>query len=273
MSFSDKKTPELTKKCQVRAFKVNTDSTEVLFDQISANTDIKKNAVIVISKEKHLKLKNYHTENGCHYLHFSLFNPKAQVSITPKVTNDKDLVEIENMDNLHAFFIIKENKIASLMQISANHPESKIAKIFEQFSLKLTPTAILRKDVIAKIKNDGFRALHVNVSVDESDFVTPPTFLQSLIQKEPAIKKKGISGHLTIDARGNSELAQSIETNTSIWIDDLDADFYLVTKKGDKIIGDDLKVTKTYYTVPYGSKSISAKYAKEILDDFVAKEL
>ncbi|HFW4799697.1 TPA: hypothetical protein ACIBS5_005259 [Salmonella enterica subsp. diarizonae serovar 60-67:z35:-] len=139
--------------------------------------------------------------------------------------------------------------------------------------MKLTPTAILRKDVIAKIKNDGFRALHVNVSVDESDFVTPPTFLQSLIQKEPAIKKKGISGHLTIDAKGNSELAQSIETNTSIWIDDLDADFYLVTKKGDKIIGDDLKVTKTYYTVPYGSKSISAKYAKEILDDFVAKEL
>lgn len=273
MNFSETRTPELTKKCQVRAFKVNTDSTDVLFDQITANDKFKEGAILVINKEKRLKLKNFSTKNGCHYFYFSLYNPKEQVSITPANTSEKDLIEIENLDNLHAFMVIKGNKIASLMQISANWCETKIANIFELFGIKIIPSAILRKDVITKIKNDGFRALHVNVSVDESDFVNPPTFFQSLTKKEPAIKKKGVKGHLTINARGNSELAQSIETNTAIWVDELDSDFYLETKKGEKIKGDDLKVVKTYFTVPYGSKSISAKYAKEILEDFVVKEL
>ncbi|HDZ1599095.1 TPA: hypothetical protein RRX29_005276, partial [Klebsiella pneumoniae] len=66
---------------------------------------------------------------------------------------------------------------------------------------------------------------------------------------------------------------QSIENNPATWVNDLDRDFYIETKKGDKFYSDDLKVTKVYFTVPYGSKSINAKYAKEILEDFVAKEL
>lgn len=273
MNFSEARTPELTKKCQVRAFKVNTDNTDILYDQISGNAKFVTGSTIAISKEKHLKLKDFSTESGYHYLHFSLYNPKEQVSITPTIVTANDLIEIENMDNLHAFIIVKGNEIFSLMQISTNWCETKIAKIFEQFGIKITPSAILRKDVINRIKSDGFRALHINVSVDESDFVKPPSFIKSLIQKEPAIRQKGITGHLTIDARGNSVLAESIEENTSIWIDDLDSDFYLETKKGETIKGDDLKVVKTYFTVPYGSKSISAKYAKQILENFVAKEL
>ncbi len=273
MNFSDSKTDGLTKKCQVRAFKVNTDNTDILFDQIAKNNAFKIDSVIIINNEKHLKLKSFSTNNGCHYLHFSLYNPKEQVSITPSQVAGKDLLEIENLDNLHAFLIVKDNRIASLMQISTNWCETKIAKIFERFNLKIAPSAILKKDVIEKIRKDGFRALHVNVSVDESDFVKPPSFFTSMMKKEPAVKKKGISGHLTIDARGNSEIANSIESNTAIWVGDLDSDFYLETKKGETIKGDDLKVVKTYFTVPYGSKSISAKYAKEILEDFVEKEL
>ena len=48
---------------------------------------------------------------------------------------------------------------------------------------------------------------------------------------------------------------------------------YIETKKGEKITSDDIKLTKVYYTVPYGSKSINSKYAKEILEDFAQKEL
>lgn len=273
MNFSDVKKDGLTKKCQVRAFKVNTDNTDVLFDQITKSAKFKTNSVVKISTERHLKLKEFVTNNGCHYIHFTVYNPKEQVSITPSLAANKDLLEVENLDNLHAFFLIKDNRIASLMQISTNWCESKIANFFEQFGIKIIPSAILKKDVVARIKKDGFRALHVNVSVDESDFVNAPGFLKSLVKKEPAVKKKGISGHLTIDARGNSELASSIETNTAIWVGDLDSDFYLETKKGENIKGDDLKVVRTYYTVPYGSKSIAAKYAKEILEDFAGKEL
>lgn len=273
MNFSNSKKDGHTKKCQVRAFKVNTDTTDILFDQISQSTKFIVNSVVKVNNEKHVKLKEFSTKNNCHYLHFSTYNPKEQVSITPALAAAKDLVEIENMDSLHAFLIIKDNRIASLMQISTNWCEVKIANLLEQFGIKVTPSAILKKDVISRIKNDGFRALHVNIAVDESDFVKTPGFFSSIIQNEPAVKAKGITGHLTIDARGNSELAKSIEGNTTVWVDDLDSDFYLETKKGEKIKGDDLKALRTYYTVPYGSKSINAKYAKEILEDFVAKEL
>lgn len=80
------------------------------------------------------------------------------------------------MDNLHAFLIIKDNRIASLMQISTNWSEVKISYLIQQFGIKITPSAILRKDVIKRIKNDGFKALHVNIAVDESDFVRTPGF-------------------------------------------------------------------------------------------------
>ncbi|ECE3295425.1 hypothetical protein C3509_25795 [Salmonella enterica] len=273
MNFSNVKKDGHSKKCQVRAFKVNTATTDILFDQITKSSKFIVGTVVKVNSTKHIKLKEFSTYNNCHYIHFSAFNPKEQVSITPNALAAKDLVEIENMDSLHAFLIVKGNTIASLMQISTNWCEVKISNFFEQFGIKVTPSAILKKDVVNKIKKDGFRALHVNIAVDESDFVKTPGFLSSIIQNEPTIKAKGITGHLTIDARGNSELAQSIEGNTSIWISDLDSDFYLETKKGDTIKGDDLKVAKTYYTVPYGSKSINLKYAKEILDDFVATEL
>ncbi|WP_321158362.1 hypothetical protein, partial [Providencia stuartii] len=184
-----------------------------------------------------------------------------------------DLLDVENLDNLHAFLLVKNNDIASLMQISTNWCENKIATIFEQFGITITPTPILEKTVVAKIKEQKLRALHLDLAVDESDFVTTPKFLESIFKKEPKTKTKGITGHLKIDAAGNLELAQSIETDPSKWVSELTSDFYIETKKGEKIYGDDMKLTKTYYTVPYGSKSINAKYAKEILEDFAAKEL
>lgn len=273
MNFSESKKDGNTKKCLVRAFKVNTSSNDVLFNQISNSTKFIPDTVIKISKDKHLKLKEFSTTNNCHYLHFALYNPKEQVSITPSTKNKSDLLDVENLDNLHAFLLVKNNDIASLMQISTNWCENKIATIFEQFGITITPTPILEKTVVAKIKEQKLRALHLDLAVDESDFVTTPKFLESIFKKEPKTKTKGITGHLKIDAAGNLELAQSIETDPSKWVSELTSDFYIETKKGEKIYGDDMKLTKTYYTVPYGSKSINAKYAKEILEDFAAKEL
>ncbi|MDU4356069.1 MAG: hypothetical protein E7I59_21525 [Phytobacter diazotrophicus] len=273
MNFSLTKQDNLTKKCLVRAFKVNSSSKDILFKQISQSGNFKVDSVIKISAEKHLKLKEFKTQNNIHYLHFALYNPKAQVSITPLKKSARDLLDVENLDDLHAFFLIKGNKIASLMQISTNWCEVKIAKIFEQFGIKITPAAILKKDVVQRIKKDKLKAVHININVDESDFVKTPGRLESLFKKEPTLGAKGISGHLTIDAKSNVELAQSIETDPSTWVNEFDSDFYIVTKKDEKITGESLRVTRTYFTVPYGSKSINAKYAKEILEDFASKEL
>jgi hypothetical protein len=273
MNFSDVKQGNLTKKCLVRAFKVNSASTDVLFKQVSQSKKFQSGSIIKINAEKHLMLKAYETNNNIHYLHIALYNPKAQVSITPLVNTVSDLLDVENLDDLHAFLLIKDNKIASLMQISTNWCEVKIAKIFNQFGIKITPSAILQKNVVQRIKDDKLKALHLNIDVDEADFVKAPGLIESIFNKEPKVRAKGISGHLTIDAKGNAELAQSIENNPADWVSDLDSDFYIETKKGEKITSDDLKLTKTYFTVPYGSKSINAKYAKEILEDFAAKEL
>ncbi|MGZ9927954.1 hypothetical protein ACXYTC_23410, partial [Escherichia coli] len=84
--------------------------------------------------------------------------------------------------------------------ISTNWCEVKIAKIFNQFGISITPTAILKNNVIQKIKEDKLKALHLNIDVDESDFVQAPSVLESIFKKEPTIRAKGISGHLTIDA-------------------------------------------------------------------------
>ncbi|QMD48354.1 hypothetical protein HVZ38_14065 [Citrobacter freundii] len=273
MNFSYTKQGGHTKRCLVRAFNVNTATTDIFFDQISNSGKFIVDTVIKINNEQHLKLKDFSTSNKCHYLHFALYNPKEQVSITPVLKTASDLLDVENLDNLHAFIYVKENKVASLMQISTNWCEVKIAKIFEQFGIKITPSAILQKNVIQRIKDDKLRALHLNISVDDSDFIKAPGLIESIFQKEPKIRATGISGHLTIDSKSNAELAQSIENNPGGWVKDLDSDFYIETKKGEKITSDDLKLTKVYYTVPYGSKSINSKYAKEILEDFAKKEL
>lgn len=273
MNFSNSKQDGLTKKCLVRGFKVNTASTDILFDQISKSKAFIVDSVIKISSEKHLMLKSFETNNNCHYLHLALYNPKAQVSITPLKKTVSDLLDVENLDDLHAFLMVKDNRIASLMQISTNWCEVKIAKILSAFGISVTPTAILKNNVIQKIKDDKLKALHLNIDVDDSDFVKAPGVIESIFIKEPQIRAKGISGHLAIDAKGNAELAQAIENDPANWVGDLDKDFYIETKKGDKFFSDDLKLTKIYFTVPYGSKSINSKYAKEILEDFVAKEL
>lgn len=273
MNFSSTKQDSHTKKCLVRAFVVNSSNTNVLYNQIAQSNRFLVDTVIKITSEKHLKLKEYDSNGIYHYFHFALYNPKAQVSITPLIKASGDLLDVENLDDLHAFILVKDNKIAALMQISTNWCEIKLAKIFEQFGLKIQPKAILQKNVVQRIKDDKMRALHLNIDVDESDFVKAPGLIESIFTKEPKVRAKGISGHLTIDSKSNVELAQSIESNPSAWVSDLDADFYIETKKGEKITSDDLKLTKIYFTVPYGSKSINAKYAKEILEDFAAKEL
>ncbi|HDJ9997081.1 TPA: hypothetical protein PRT09_004270 [Escherichia coli] len=273
MNFSNTKKNNLTKKCQVRAFNVNLDGKGNLFQQISTNNKFVQGSIIQLSTNRHLKLKEFSTKGNIHYLHFSLYNPKEEVSITPNKPNTKDLLDVENFDNLHAFFMVKDNQIASLLQISTNWSEVKIAKIFKCYGIDIIPSAILKKNVIQKVKDDGLRAVHVNFNVHESDFVNKPSFLSVFVKKEPKLKQTGISGHFTIDARGNPAVAASIENNPTPWISDLNSDFYFETKKGEKITSDDMKLTKIYHTLPYGSQTISSKYAHEILEHFVTNEL
>ncbi|HBA8640216.1 TPA: hypothetical protein J1130_003108, partial [Escherichia coli] len=109
MNFSYTKQDGHTKRCLVRAFNVNTATTDILFDQISNSGKFIVDTVFKINNEQHLILKEFSTNNKSHYLHFALYNPKEQVSITPKIKTASDLLDVENLDNLHAFLYVKEN--------------------------------------------------------------------------------------------------------------------------------------------------------------------
>lgn len=272
MNFSKQKQANLTRKVTVRAFKVNSNNNNSLFNQISSSTSLAKGTIIQLSSAKHIKCTDLKTVNNTHFIYFTTYNPNENVSVTPIKPKDKDLFPVKNHDNLHAFYMIKGNKIASLMLISTNWPEVKTSNLFSYYGINIIPTCILRKDLVARLQKDGLKAVHVNLDVMSTDFNKQPGFLKSLIQNEPAVKQTGISGHLTIDHKGNPQLAKSIENNPTPWISDLDSDFYFETKKSEKITSDSLRLTQVYYTVPYGAKSISAKYAEEILSDFVKNE-
>ena len=272
MNFSKTKQGNLTRKVLVRGFKVNSNNTKILFDQISSSSSIGAGVIIQESTTCHIKLRAFSSTADTHYLYFTKYNPKEKVSVSPTNPNHDDLFEVENHDNLHAFFMVKGNKIASLMLISSNWPEIKISKLFGNFGIDVIPTAILQQNTVNRLKTDGLRQIHVNLSVMEKKKKKKPGFLASIIQNEPQVQQTGISGHLTIDHRGNPALARSIENNPTPWLSDLDDDFFFETKKGEKITSDNLRLTEVYYTVPYGAKSILSKYAEEILTDFVNTE-
>lgn len=272
MNFSKQKQANLTRKVTVRAFKVNSNNNNDLYKQVAASKSLAKGTIIQYSATKHIKCKELKTINNTHFIHFTSYNPNEQVSVSPINPKDKDLFPVKNHDNLHAFYMIKGNKIASLMLISTNWPEVKTSKLFGHFKIDIIPTCILRQDTVAKLKSDGLKAVHINLDVMSSDFKKQPGFFKSLIQNEPTVQQTGISGHLTIDHKGNPQLAKSIENNPTPWINDLDSDFYFETKKSEKITSDSLRLTQVYYTIPYGAKSILSKYAEEILSDFVKNE-
>lgn len=272
MNFAKQKQGNLNRKVLVRAFKVNSNNTKVLYDQIVASNAFGAGVIIKQSASKHIKLRDFKSTPDTHYMYFTSYNPKEKVSVSPTNPAHDDLFEVENHDNLHAFYMIKGNKIASLMLISTNWPEVKTSGLFKNFGIDIIPSTILRQNTVARLKSDGLKAIHVNLNVMDTDFSKKPGFLQSIMSNEPIVQQTGIAGHLTIDHRGNPALAKSIENNPTPWIDDLDSDFYFETKKNEKITGDSLRLTQVYYTVPYGAKSILSKYAEEILNDFVAAE-
>lgn len=273
MNFADSKRDNLTKKIVVRAFEANHGNGNDLAFQIFHNANFIKDKIVVVSKEKHIKIRDIIKSQTESYVYFSIYNPKESVSISPTAVGVDDLVDVENYDNLHIFLKVKNDKMIAIFQISTNWPENKLKLIFERFGINIIPNTVLDAKIVDALRSEGFKSLHVNINVHASDFSKKPTFIDSLIRNEPRVGNQLITGHLEISGKGNSTIASSIEQQPQKWIDDLDPDFYIETKKGRMITGDDIKLNRTYFTVPYGSKSIHSKYAIEIIDHFVINAL
>ncbi|MBD8163294.1 hypothetical protein [Erwinia persicina] len=273
MNFADSKRDNLTKKIVVRAFEANHGNANDLALQIFNNGNFINDKIVIVTNEKHIKIRDISKSQTEAYVYFSIYNPKESVSISPNAVGVDDLVDVENYDNVHVFLKVKNDKMIAIFQISTNWPENKLMLIFEKFGIKITPSTVLDTKIVDALRSEGFKSLHVNINVHASDFNKKPSFIDSLIKNEPRVGNQLISGHLEITGKGNSTIASSIEQQPQKWIDDLDPDFYIETKKGRKITGDDIKLNRVYFTVPYGSKTIHSKYAIEIIDHFILNAL
>ncbi|CAM4030717.1 MULTISPECIES: hypothetical protein [Lelliottia] len=274
MNFRESKEGSYTKKSIVRAFEVNHTSKDKLFEQLKNNKKFKADADFQISKIKKIRIREIsYTAREC-YCHVTIYNPKESVSITPIAQNNPtDLIDVDNYDTCHFFMLINENYIRVIFQISFTWPENKLHLFFEQLDIYITPTPILDSQVVSSLQDEGFKALHINTVIHSSKTSSKDNIVTRIAKKVPKVGNKGVYGNIRISGKGNPEIANSIEQTPQIWVNELDGDFYIETKKGNKITGDKIKLHKIYYTLPYGSKTITPQCANEILSHFRANVL
>ncbi|WBF47271.1 hypothetical protein [Serratia rubidaea] len=274
MNFRESKEGTYTKKSLVRVFEVNHTNKEKLFDQLKKSTKFKVNADFAISSTKSIRIRDITYTNDECFCHVTVYNPKESVSITPASQGgSRDLMDVDNYDTCHYFMLINKNYIRVIFQISFTWPESKLKLFFEQLAINVTPAPLLDSQVVSSLQDEGFKALHINTTIHSSQTTKKDNPLTKIIRKVPKVGDKGVYGNFRISGKGNPEVANSIEQSPQIWVQDLDGDFYIETKKGNRITGDKIKLHKIYYTYPYGSKTITAKCAHEILSHFKSNVL
>lgn len=274
MNFRESKEGSYTKKSIVRVFDVNHSSNEKLLDQLKKNKKFKVDADFPVSSIKKIRIReiNY-SSNGC-FCHITNYNPKESVSITPAAKgNLSDLIDVDNYDTCHYFMLINKNYIRVIFQISYTWPELKLKHFFEQLGIYVEPTPVLDSQVVSSLQDEGFKALHINTTIHSSKVPKKDNIISRIAKKVPKVGDKGVYGNIRITGKGNPEIANSIEQTPSLWVNELDGDFYIETKKGNKITGDKIKLHKIYYTLPYGSKTITPVSAHDILSHFKANVL
>ncbi|CFQ78167.1 TPA: hypothetical protein ACUU9M_000565 [Yersinia enterocolitica] len=266
MNFSDTKSSEFPKKTVVNVFEVNQDSSNSLFSSLQQCANFKQDAEFKINSTRTIRIRKINYDGNNCYCHITFYNPKESVSITPITSTALDLLDVDNYDTCHLFMLVNGNRIRAISQISYNWMDKKIKLFLDQLSIYVKPTVVLDQEVIQSIKDEGFSSLHVNATIHSTTFKDDA--ITGIFRKVPKAGSNGIYGNITFSSKNNPAIAVSVENNTQSWVDDLGSDFYIKTKKGQKITGDKIKLHRMYYTLPYGSKTITSSSAFEILYHF-----
>ncbi|MDD9577880.1 hypothetical protein PIG65_05005 [Enterobacter sp. FR 78] len=274
MNFRESKEGSYTKKSIVRVFDVNHDSKEKLFNQLKKNIKFKAGADFTVSSTKKIRIRQITYSSDSCFCHVTIYNPKESVSITPASKGiSKDLIDVDNYDTCHYFMLISKNHIRVIFQISYTWPELKLKQFLEQLGIYVEPTPVLDSQVVSSLQDEGFKALHINTTIHSSKVPSKDNIISRIAKKVPKVGDKGVYGNIRITGKGNPEIANSIEQAPSLWVNELNGDFYIETKKGNKITGDKIKLHKIYYTLPYGSKTITPVSANDMLSHFKANVL
>ncbi|MDE9448011.1 hypothetical protein KKJ04_21425 [Xenorhabdus bovienii] len=201
------------------------------------------------------------------------------VPITPAIISEnernlnneeeKDLHSIENYDNSHVFMIVDNKHIYTINQIIYTHQKTRLDKIFKTLGISVSIRDKINKSTVDKIRSEKIKhiAISVSTTMEAIDSMKVKNKL-SIFEKEDN-EGTPFYGMLYLDYKSNIGLVESINEDIESVVNELSEDFYIVTRKDNKIKSSEIKTKKDYYTIPYGTKTIKDKYAKEILIHFI----
>ncbi|EHY6189950.1 hypothetical protein K4K45_002462 [Escherichia coli] len=278
MNFSEEKNKDFPKKVQTSLFEVDCNDGYSFVDVLKTCENFKQNYDFEYSNDTLARIKSLIVNDDQIFAGITLYEPKALVPVTPKDGDHNDLQDVDNYDKCHIFLLATESNILTIFQLSGTHPLSKLKKIFSLMNINVNISEKLNKDALGKIIKDGIRSISLSIETTKEDLEEAKATslgitgkakeaLSRLFEKEQD-DDNSFYGLLTLDKRHNPKLLNIANKNPSLIIDELSEEFFITTSKGQAIKSSEIKTKKDYYTRKYGSTTIKAEHAKEILEHF-----
>ncbi|EEM8546576.1 hypothetical protein GI062_24000 [Salmonella enterica] len=278
MNFSEEKNKDFPKQVQTSLFEVDCNNGDSFVDVLMSCKNFKQNSDFEYSGNTRVRIKTLIAGDTQIFAGITLYEPKALVPVTPKDSDQKDLQDIDNYDKCHIFLLATESNILTIVQISGGHPLAKLRRLFSLMNIDVNISEKLNKDALGKIIKDGIRSISLTVETtkEELEEVKAASLgiggkakeaLSRLFDKEQD-DDESFYGLLTLDKKHNPKLLSAANKNPSLIIDELSEEFFITTSKGQAIKSSEIRTKKAYYTRKYGSTTIKAEHAKEILEHF-----
>ncbi|PHM61158.1 hypothetical protein [Xenorhabdus ishibashii] len=279
MNFSESKTKEFKKTATAYVFDYEYNNEKSLLQALGEHEEFVEGSDFKISQSHKMRIKKLEMEPERIFVHITFYEPHALVPITPAIVSEsknssnddkeKDLHSIENYDNSHVFMIIDGKHIYTINQIIYTHQRTRLDRIFKTLGVGVKIKDKVNKSTVDKIQREKIKHLVIGVSTTMKviDDIKIKNKL-SIFEKENN-SDTPFYGMLFLDHKSNFGLIESISDDIESVVNELSEDFYIVTRKDNKIKSSEIKTKKDYYTIPYGTKTIKDKYAKEILIHFI----
>lgn len=245
-----------------------------------SNVELFKEHISKSSKSSFDKLdarvRKFEERNKELYIFISLYDKILDVSTTDENANDSITSKtVNNADNRHIFMKVTNENIWAFSTISAGYLYNTLVKLLDQFlPIDYVLTQSINKDIVQIIRDE---------KIENLTMVTPIDPLALGFQKSSFFKtffsKTGQTSspyaRVILDRKYNLKVIEDIEASPAKAVDclnkdqnDLEEDIYLVTKKGRKIKGQDLKLNKICYLESFGkTKTVSWSDAVELLQN------
>lgn len=278
MNFSEEKNKDFPKKVQTSLFEVDCSNGKTLIEALLSSDKFKINGDFEYSSDARVRIKTLSIEEKQIFSGITFYEPKALVPVTPKDADQTDLQDIDNYDKCHIFLLATGNSVLTIFQLSGSHQLVKLKRLFKLLGVEANISEKLNKDALGKIIKDGIRSISLTVETTKEDLEDVKAAslgfggkakeaLSRLFDKEQD-DDEAFYGLLTLDKKHNPKLLGIANQNPNLIIDELSDEFFITTSKGQTIKSSEIRTKKEYFTRKYGSTTIKADHAKEILEHF-----